>query len=201
MYLTQQALLDERGKRGSGNRSPSVNLGCLLPEAVVGMPCWLWSGSHRLRKKAPRTEGLTQAEVIPGLEEGCGQPGQHPVRHPIKPSVLCPEVRETAFAGGGGPCTLAVFFNLAPKFTQTMCSFSTEPWREVRETPHTAKAQLLFGDGAELPAAPVALIMRSCDLLRADCAAVSRALSSFNEDRILLGRNHHLPFYNGGSKA
>lgn len=54
-----------------------------------------------------------------------------------------------------------------------MFSFSTEPWREARETPHTARAQLLFGDGAELPAASVALIMRSCDLLRADYAAVS----------------------------
>lgn len=95
-----------------------MNSGCLLPVAVVGMLCWFQSGSHRPRNRAPRTEGLTPAEVIPGLGEGCGQPGQPPVRHPIKLGVLCPGVRETALAEGGGPCSLAVFFNLAPKFTQ-----------------------------------------------------------------------------------
>lgn len=82
-----------------------------------------------------------------------------------------------------------------PNSHKTMFSFSTEPWREARETLHTARAQLLFGDGAELPAASVALIMRSCDLLRADCSSVMlrtpRAFSSFNEDRILLGRDHN----------
>lgn len=200
VYLTQQALLEGRGKPGSGIRGPSVNSGCLLPVAVVGKPGWLRSGSHRPRKRAPRTEGLTQAEVIPGLGEGCGQPGQHPVRRPIKLGVLCPGVRETALAGGGGPCSLQYSLTWLPNSHKTLFSFSTEPWREARKTPHTAQAQL--------PAASVALIMHGCDLLRADDAAVS--CYALHEPLARSARTEAIcweetivffPFYSGGLKA
>lgn len=59
-------------------------------------------------------EGLTQAEFSPGLGEECG--AARPTPSQTRCSV--PRVRETAFTGGGGPCSLIGFFNLAPKFTQ-----------------------------------------------------------------------------------
>lgn len=168
--------------------------------ALVRMPHRLWLGSCRSRK-SPRTEGLTQTEVIPGLGEGdWGSQANNQLD-----SVSCPpRVRETAFAGGGGPCSLAVF-NLAPRFTQdNIFIFHITLGSGKKETLHTAPAQfsaqllaqLSCGDEAGLPR-PITLILKQLGfiqglLCRTCYSTALKAFSSFNEGRILLGRNHNL---------
>lgn len=100
----------------------------------------------RVMVRVSQNEGLTQAEVIPGLGEERGQPGQHPVRHPITLSVLWPGVRETALSGGGGPCSLAVFFNLAPKCTQdSVFIFHRALERDEGDPAHCPGPALVWG--------------------------------------------------------
>lgn len=81
-------------------------------------------------------------------------------------SVSCaPGLGKQPSRGEVAPAHSQYSLTWLPNSHKTLFSFSTEPWREARETPHTARAQL--------PAASVALIMCSYDLLRAGDAAVS----------------------------
>lgn len=162
--------------------------------ALAKTPHWYGWGHAGGGGSSPEQRGWPKTEVISRLGEGACRSQANTLSDN---TASVPGVRATAFAGGSGPCSLAGFFNLAPKFIQdNIFIFHITQESDGRGDPAHCPGPALDWGKHSAPHQPhrphykaVAIFLRA---YYAPSVVLStlHALNSLTEDRILLGRYH-----------
>lgn len=105
-----------------------MNLGCLFPVPTTGSCSSGWDATLVMvrvtqgRRRSPRTEGLTQAEVIPGVG-GVVQGSQANIQ--LRPGVLSPGLGKQLSQEEVAPAHSQDSLTWLPDSHKTIFSFST----------------------------------------------------------------------------